>query len=381
MEFYSFYRECRLCPRECKVDRTKGEPGFCKEGHRLRFAYLGPHFGEEPPITGACGSGTLFFTGCTLRCSFCQNFQISRDGVGREIETEALLEEVCEMIRAKSVHNLNLVTPDHFFPHAFELVRLLRSAGYSLPVVYNLSGYQSLPLLRLAEDFADIYLPDFKYSDRSLAARLSACGDYPDRALDAIAEMVRQKGFLDSPGEGCSPANKGVLVRHLILPGQVENSLDALTTLYLEFGSFLPISLMSQYTPVRPHKMEALNRSLLVEEFHRVYEHAGELGFHHLFVQFPEEYDAESSGAGAFLPDFGREEPFSGKAPAPCPRAEPGQRSECFTPEDIRPNSAKADEKSFSSQAFCTPEEHPDRFRTNAQRESTSLRSVIARED
>jgi putative pyruvate formate lyase activating enzyme len=207
-----------------------------------------------------------------------------------------------------------MVTPDHFFPHVFHLAGLLRENRIDVPVVYNLSGYQSVAMLRMAEPLVDVYLPDFKYTDRELSSRLSACRDYPDVALGAIAEMVRQKGFLDACEEDeSSSAKKGVLVRHLVLPGRVENSLDALTTLYLEFGRLLPVSLMSQYTPVSPQTLPEMNRTVQAEEFDRVYRHALDLGFERLFVQFPEDRPSEGRSL-PFLPDFRMEEPFKGRS-------------------------------------------------------------------
>jgi putative pyruvate formate lyase activating enzyme len=165
-------------------------------------------------------------------------------------------------------------------------------------------------MLRMVEGFADIYLPDFKYTDPSLSLRLSKCKDYPKVALEAIVEMVRQKGFLDASANGSELARKGVLVRHLILPGRIENSRDALTTLFLEFGSGLPLSLMSQYQPVLPQGDEDLNRPLTQEEFHKVYSHALDLGFRHLFVQFPDKTTPEPANISPFLPDFRQAEPF-----------------------------------------------------------------------
>jgi putative pyruvate formate lyase activating enzyme len=307
------FRQCFLCPRECGVDRLqegeKSSAGFCRQDAQLRVAYVGPHFGEEPPLTGTHGSGTVFFTGCSLRCSYCQNFQISREGLGEVIELEGLLAKVEDMIIRKHVHNINFVTPDHFFPYVFDLVALLRGRGFALPIVFNLSGYQSLNLLKSAEDYVDIYLPDFKYADPDLAKRLSKCRNYPDAALAALSVMLSQKGFLDCFDTGDPLAKKGVLVRHLILPGYVENSINALTTLFVEFGAELPLSLMSQYVPVTLHEAEALNRHLTGEEFNQVYSHALDLGFQHLFVQFPEE--AASDTNPPFLPDFRLDKPFS----------------------------------------------------------------------
>jgi putative pyruvate formate lyase activating enzyme len=230
--------------------------------------------------------------------------------LGETTDVDKLLERVVQMIQRNHVHNINLVTPDHFFPYAFHLVSLLRQEGYDLPMVYNLSGYQSIAMLRMVEGFADIYLPDFKYTDPSLSLRLSKCKDYPKVALEAIVEMVRQKGFLDASANGSELARKGVLVRHLILPGRIENSRDALTTLFLEFGSGLPLSLMSQYQPVLPQGDEDLNRPLTQEEFHKVYSHALDLGFRHLFVQFPDKTTPEPANISPFLPDFRQAEPF-----------------------------------------------------------------------
>ena len=215
------------------------------------------------------------------------------------------------MIRNHHVHNINFVTPDHFFPHVFRLVSLLRKEGFDLPVLYNLSGYQSVEMLKVAEDYADIYLPDFKYSDSSLAVKLSKCRDYPEVALEAIGEMVKQKGFFDTFLKGSEIAKKGVLVRHLILPGNVGNSIDALTSLFVEFGKGLPLSLMSQYQPIAQQKDEALNRLLSHEEFDKVYSHAMELGFENLFVQFPEKGPGLQTARSPFLPDFKQAEPFS----------------------------------------------------------------------
>jgi putative pyruvate formate lyase activating enzyme len=313
LEAGKFFENCVLCPRRCGINRRRGEVvglGFCGETDQIRVAYVGPHFGEEPPLTGINGSGMVFFSGCSLKCSFCQNHQISHQGMGTSISLEGLLEKLEEMIRVHNVHNINFVTPDHFFPQVFRLVSLIRKKGHDLPVVYNLSGYQSVEILRKARNYADIYLPDYKYSDSSLAAKLSKCRDYPKVALEAIAEMIRQKGFLDACSTGADLAKKGVLIRHLILPGNVKNSINALTSLFIEFGKGLPVSLMSQYHPVAYQKERNLNRFISLKEFESVYSHAMELGFDHLFVQFPKGGSEEGPTKSAFLPDFRKPEPF-----------------------------------------------------------------------
>ena len=317
----SHYRACELCPRRCGVDRTANQVGFCGEGAHVRIAAIEPHLGEEPPISGKNGSGTVFFSGCSLRCAFCQNYQISREGLGREWTLKEVVDRLTALYEHGGIHNVNFVTPDHFLPHTVTMVRRLQERGIRIPTVYNLSGYQRLESLKLIESIADIYLPDFKYADASLAQSLSNSADYATVALEAVSEMVRQKGFLDTfvgndegetgtmGGGGFYPlAREGVLVRHLILPGQVGNALRVLSMLFLEFGRELPISLMSQYVPVRTFPLGSpLNRRVARDEFQKVFQHAQELGFRNLFVQYPEEV---ATGPQPFLPDFRMAHPF-----------------------------------------------------------------------
>ncbi len=315
MDLTQRYKNCLLCPRECGIDRSQTpSKGYCGESDQLRAAYIGAHFGEEPPISGRNGSGTVFLSGCSLKCSFCQNQQISHQGLGTLISLEALFLKLKALARDQQVHNINFVTPDHFFPHIFEVVSLLRKAKSDLPMVFNTSGYQSVEMLKKAESYADIYLPDYKYSNEDLAKKMSRCRDYPGIALNAIAEMVRQKGFLDVCKTGGEISRSGVLVRHLILPGHVKNSISALDNLFLEFGSGLPLSIMSQYHPVRTHNDASFNRPVSVEEFNQVYSHAKDLGFEHLYVQFPEPPEDRPTDPSPFLPDFTKSEPFGENA-------------------------------------------------------------------
>jgi putative pyruvate formate lyase activating enzyme len=320
---FSRYRSCELCPRRCGVNRTAGKAGFCGEGARMRIAAIEAHLGEEPPISGMNGSGTVFFSGCSLRCLYCQNYQISHEGRGREWGLEELVERLAMLHQDPGIHNVNFVTPDHFLPHTVAVVERLRGRGLRIPALYNLSGYQLVESLRLIQPAADIYLPDFKYADATLARSLSRCPDYAAVALDALAEMVRQKGFLDTSVSGQDQedlgadqdptpqiARKGVLVRHLVLPGQAENSRQVLDLLFIEFGKDLPLSLMSQYVPVG-HFSEApfLDRFVAQHEFSEVLDHARRLGFRNVFVQYPE---PEAQGARPFLPDFSSSVPFPG---------------------------------------------------------------------
>jgi putative pyruvate formate lyase activating enzyme len=322
-DLFSRYRACELCPRRCGVDRTGGEVGFCGEGAQLRLATVEAHFGEEPPISGVNGSGTVFFSGCSLRCIYCQNYQISHEGLGRAWSLGDLVDRLAVLHKNLGIHNVNFVTPDHFLPHTVAVVEILRRRGIGIPVLYNLSGYQLVQSLCLIEPVADIYLPDFKYADTTLARSLSRCPDYASVALEALVEMVRQKGFLDTSlsvedhgGHGLDRDNtpriarRGVLVRHLILPGQVDNSRQVLDMLFVEFGKGLPLSLMSQYVPIRRFpEAPCLDRLVGEDESSEVLDHAERLGFRNLFVQYPGKVDP---AARPFLPDFSSSAPFRG---------------------------------------------------------------------
>ncbi|NIQ37905.1 MAG: radical SAM protein [Proteobacteria bacterium] len=325
----SQYESCELCPRRCKVDRIAGQLGVCREGVRLRIATIEAHLGEEPPISNLNGSGTVFISGCSLRCILCQNHQISREGVGREWTPDDVVDRLERLYKNKGIHNVNFVTPDHFFPHMVAVVRLLRERGVHVPIVHNVSGYQRIDSLRQIETVADIYLADFKYADATLADRLSGSSDYAAVALGALSEMIRQKGFLDTfatHGNGkaggeetenrVTPARGGVLVRHLILPGQIHNSLQVLTMLFVEFGRDLPLSLLSQYTPVRQFQAGSpLNCRVRRDEFHRVLDHSYDLGFRNVYVQYPKEI---TTAEEAFLPDFRPANPFRGNVRNQC---------------------------------------------------------------
>lgn len=303
------YQSCTLCPRNCAADRASGQKGICGETAALRVSAVEAHFGEEPPISGTRGSGTVFFSGCTLRCEFCQNYQISCFHMGDVMTSIAVADRLEQLHLRRGVHNVNFVTPDHFLPHTIEIVAELKRRNVAIPILYNTSGYCKVESLREIEDAADLYMPDYKYSDPELAHALSRCRDYPGTALEAIAEMVRQKGFLDTFMTQRDAASKGVLVRHLVLPGQVKNSIDALTSLFLEFGKELPLSLMSQYWPARPSKIADLNRRVTPHEFYQVYDHAQSLGFSNMFVQHMAGWEG---GESDFLPDFSNKRPFKG---------------------------------------------------------------------
>lgn len=292
------YQSCSLCPRDCKVDRTKGPLGFCGESAVCRVSFIGPHFGEEPSFTGSKGSGTVFFSGCSSQCFFCQNYQISIQHDGRTITPAELHSEVRELL-LKGVHNLNFVTPDHFWPHIKELCWALRTEGISIPMLFNGSGYQKLEMLEEYAQWMDIFLPDFKFAEPELAKICMRDARYPEIALNALREMVKLKGFLEPwDTTGSQTARHGVLVRHLVLPGHIENSLKVLKLLYEEFGPGLPLSVMSQFQPVLgcAHRKK-LERTLSLEEYDQVLDLVEALGFEKVYIQ-------ELKPGTAFLPDF-----------------------------------------------------------------------------
>ena len=249
-------RECRLCPRECRVDRLSGETGFCGAGGEARVAAVSVHHGEEPPISGKRGSGTVFFSHCNMRCLFCQNYPISQFGHGREMGIRELGDRLL-WLQGKGVHNVNFVTPTPHVPHLIGSVSWARSRGLTLPVVYNTNGYDSVESLALLEGTVDIYLPDMKYRTESLAERASATTGYRFRNDRAVEEMLRQVGPLALEGDGI--AVRGVLIRHLVLPGRVGETRKVLRHLRNTFGPDIPVSLMGQYFPA--YKAPSVRRS------------------------------------------------------------------------------------------------------------------------
>ncbi|MBN1267993.1 MAG: radical SAM protein [Kiritimatiellae bacterium] len=303
---FEAYRHCRLCPRECGVDRVEGRPSYCGETATCRVASAGPHFGEEPPFSGTHGSGTIFFTGCSSACFFCQNYQISQEGLGREYGPDELV-DLAYGLSQRGVHNINFVTPDHFWPHLAYVCGRLRERGVGIPFLFNCSGYERPEMVEQYAEHMDLFMPDFKFAQGDLAQACIGDRRYPDIALRAIAKMVEAKGFLDPwDPTGLRPARRGVLVRHLILPGHLDNTLEALDLLRREFGPQLPLSLMSQFRPVPACRVTGdMTRPIRRAEHEEARRKAEDLGFERAFLQ---DY-AEST---EFLPDFEREEPFEG---------------------------------------------------------------------
>lgn len=276
-------RSCRLCPRECGVDRLAGETGFCRAGATATVASVSVHHGEEPPISGVTGSGTVFFSHCNLRCLFCQNYPISQMGAGNPMTAAELGDRLLDLER-KGAHNVNFVTPTPHVPQLLGALLAAREKGFSLPVVYNTSGYDSLETLSLLDGIVDIYLPDMKYRSGDLSETASGAADYPEHNALAIGEMVRQVGFLRCDADGI--ALRGVLIRHLVLPGRVEETERVLAFLCGEFGKRIPISLMGQYFPAyRAMEVPGFDRKLSAAEYGRAVEAAERLGLTEVYIQ------------------------------------------------------------------------------------------------
>lgn len=256
---------CTLCPRRCGADREAGQIGFCGVPAAPMVCRAAPHFGEEPCISGTRGSGAVFFAGCNLRCVFCQNREISRGSAGETL-TAAQLRELFLRLRDQGVHNLNLVTPTHY---ADVIAQALTGLDLGIPVVWNSSGYESVETLRRLEGLVQIYMPDYKYADAALAARFSGAPDYPETALEALREMFRQVGPFRLDGDGI--LQRGLLIRHLILPGAAENTLRVIDRVEDNFPpDGVLFSLMSQYTPMPgPEDFPELHRPISDAEFAR----------------------------------------------------------------------------------------------------------------
>lgn len=238
--------DCTLCPRECHVDRLSGEKGFCRTGPNPFVSSSGPHFGEEKPLVGIHGSGTVFFGNCNLGCLFCQNYSISHLGEGVEISHERLA-DLMIILQDSGCHNINLVTPTHQSAAILRALLLARGKGLNLPIVYNCGGYESIETLRFLDGIIDIYMPDFKYADAKYSALYSDAKDYPERAKEAIREMHRQVGDLVMNSSGI--AQRGLLLRHLVMPGGVAGTAEVVRFVAGEISKDTYINIMDQYHP------------------------------------------------------------------------------------------------------------------------------------
>ncbi len=293
--------KCDLCPRRCGVDR-KTAYGYCGSGNTPRIGRAALHFWEEPCISGENGSGAVFFTGCALHCVYCQNNEISggsseKRPLGKEADAKELVKIFFEL-QNQGAHNINLVTGDHYIPAIADAIRKARSEGFTLPFIFNCSGYERVESLKLLNGLIDIYLPDFKYAKEGPAKAYSNAPDYPETAKAALAEMVRQQP--ECIFDDRDMLKKGVIVRNLLLPGHVGNSKKVLRYLHETYGDRIIVSIMSQYTPTGsiPDAFPELKRKVTKAEYDRLIAFALKLGIEKAYIQ-----DRDSSDTG-YIPDF-----------------------------------------------------------------------------
>jgi putative pyruvate formate lyase activating enzyme len=281
---YKLLESCRVCPRECGVNRLKNDKlGFCRSGLNPVVSSASPHHGEEPPLSGTKGSGTVFFANCNLKCAYCQNYPISQMGHGTE---RAPAELACQMLwlQEQGCHNLNLVTPTHFVPQILKALGIAKERGFNLPVVYNTSGYDSVEALRLLDGVVDIYLPDMRYSDNRAALQYSIAPHYAEVNRAAVKEMYRQVGNLAVDENGI--AQRGLIIRHLVLPGGLSGTEGIMKFLAEEISKDVYISLMSQYFPAyRATTMKELSRRITAEEYDEAYDIKMSYGLKNGWVQ------------------------------------------------------------------------------------------------
>jgi len=261
----SFLWKCSACPRDCRVNRLKGERGYCGMGRELMISSYGPHFGEEDVLVGRHGSGTIFLTGCNLGCIFCQNYDISRLRNGYEVSKEEF-SDIVLTLQKRGCHNINFVTPTHFTPQILEALALAKDKGLKLALVYNCGGYESVETLKLLDGIIDIYMPDIKFMDSGVAKRLCNAPDYPDSVKKALIEMHRQVGDLIIDNSGI--AKKGLLVRHLVLPNGLASTKEAMRFIATKISKNTYVNIMDQYRPMYKAKdLPELNRLITREEY------------------------------------------------------------------------------------------------------------------
>lgn len=287
---------CTICPHNCKVNRNEGQLGRCKAGAKAKVALTSLHMYEEPCISGENGSGTVFFANCNLSCKYCQNYKISHLGKGNEVSENELAERFLEL-QEKGAHNINLVTPTMYAYHIIEAIKIAREKGLNIPIIYNTNGYESVETLRALEGYIDVYLPDFKYYYNEIGQKYSKINNYFEVASTAIKEMYRQVGapVLDEKGL----IKKGLIIRHLILPNNVQNSIQVLKWINENIDNNVFVSVMAQYFPTYMAKEdESLNRKINKEEYEEVEDFLYSLDLENGYIQELGEHEEE------YVPNF-----------------------------------------------------------------------------
>jgi putative pyruvate formate lyase activating enzyme len=281
IEFKERLKNCDICPHNCHVDRTAGETGFCRTGDRPVISSYGPHFGEERELVGRSGSGTIFFTACNLKCVFCQNHDISQLDDGEETTSERLA-AVMLSLQGRGCHNVNLVSPTHQLPMILEALSFASGEGLTVPIVYNSGGYENAETIEKLEGIIDIYMPDFKWASNGPGEKYSGAADYADRAKESLLEMFRQVGNLETDENGI--ARRGLLIRHLVMPGMLDNSRAALDFIANELSPDCYVNIMDQYHPsYKAVEIKELGRMLSHNEYREIVEYAKKIGLHRGF--------------------------------------------------------------------------------------------------
>lgn len=288
--------KCEICPHNCKVNRNNGEIGRCKSTDKVKIALYSTHNFEEPCISGENGSGTIFFSNCNMNCIFCQNYEISQLGKGREITIEKLA-EIFLIQQEKNVENINLVTPTSYVFQIIEAIKIAKSKGLKIPIVYNTNGYENVETIRALNGYIDIYLPDLKYAENELGKRYSKVNNYFEVATEAIKEMIKQVGVPKFDSRGM--IQKGVIIRHLVLPNYIENSKKVLKWIKDNLPNDIYISVMAQYFPTYKAKEDdSINRKLSEKEWQEIEDYIEELDIEYGFIQELGEHEEE------YVPDW-----------------------------------------------------------------------------
>ena len=287
-------KKCTLCPRKCNINRYE-TVGFCKANEKVKVSLAKLFFYEEPPISGTNGSGTIFFSNCNLKCCFCQNNEISNNGKGLEITIKRLSEIMLEL-QEKKAHNINLVTPTIYVPQIIKAIKKAKKQGLTIPIIYNTSGYETVETIKLLDGVVDVYLPDFKYYNDNIANKYSKANNYFNYAKDALSEMVKQTGPCVFDKNGL--IKKGVIVRHLMLPEQTNDTKKILDYLYKTYKDNIYISIMNQYTPNSNIQYDELKKPIKKSDYEEVIDYALSLGITNAFCQ-DDETVSES-----FIPSF-----------------------------------------------------------------------------
>ena len=289
-------KECKLCPHRCKINRMEGEVGRCKATDKIKISLVSLHQFEEPCISGTNGSGTIFFSNCNFNCVFCQNYKISQEGMGQEVDISFLAQSMLDQ-QKKGAHNINLVTPVMYVYHIIEAIKIAKAKGLKIPIIYNSNGYENIETVNSLEGYIDVYLPDFKYANNKLGEKYSNINNYFEVTSKAVAEMYKQVGPPQLDENGI--IKRGLIIRHLILPNEIENSKKVLKWIIDNIGKEVYVSIMAQYFPTYKAKnILELNRKISTEEYKQIEDYIYEIGIENGYMQDLGEHEEE------YVPDF-----------------------------------------------------------------------------